>query len=242
MGFCASYRLVAIYLDRMRFTDSVIAVMLSISRSRFSLLAQVTFLALNTAGVFLATIYNAKTPDLYPNNAHHKLSWWLTWIVSAQVVMAVIRRYTRRKSRETLSPLEERESFIPISTAAMVEHQCIQDLRSGNYRFSDDSGQGTEPNTESLRSQSISSVGGHEQQLPDVRRVYEEDVSGVEKRGIMCGSTIDGFLSKKLPGLLSSRGLRAFHFVYDCIDRVILVLAFVALATGFVTYGGFFVS
>ncbi|RAL61993.1 hypothetical protein DID88_002482 [Monilinia fructigena] len=49
-----------------------ICVMLSISRSRLSLPTQFVFLALNGGGLFCSVIYNAATPDLYPNNAHHK--------------------------------------------------------------------------------------------------------------------------------------------------------------------------
>ncbi|RDW67894.1 integral membrane protein-3 [Coleophoma cylindrospora] len=220
-----------------------VGVMLSIARSRFSLLAQFAFLALNSVAVFLVTIYNAKTPDLYPNNAHHKLGWLLTWVVSAQVVMAVITRYTGRQGSKPDTPLEERESFIPVSTSAMAEHQRIHDLRSGNFRFSNDSGQGTEPNTESLRSQSISSGNGDEENMTDMRREYEDEpFQPVEKPGILRGSRMDRFLSNKLPGLLSSRALQVFHLIYDSIDRVILILGFVALMTGWITYGGIFMG
>jgi len=48
--------------------------MLSIARSRYTLVVQLAFLAVNALGVILVTIYNASTPDFYPNNAHHKLS------------------------------------------------------------------------------------------------------------------------------------------------------------------------
>jgi hypothetical protein len=206
--------------------------MLSISRSRYNLLVQFVFLAVNGAGVLLVTIYNA--PDLYPNNAHHKLGWILTWIMGAQAVMGVISAYTRRK--------DDRGAFIPVSTQNIEQHQRIHNMSQAQmYRFSNDSGQGTEPNTESLRSQSISSTHSDDPQLPDVRMEHEEEDQD-EKLGLMHGSKVDKFLSKKIPGLVSGRLLRVFQFFYNVIDRVILILGFVAMSTGIVTYGGFFVS
>ena len=134
-------------------------VLLSIARSRFALIVQFIFLAVNAVGILLATIYNASTPDLYPNNAHHKLGWVVTWIVVAQLVMGVITIYTGRQERKP--------KYLPVSSEAMAEHHRWQGLRSLQAsRFSNDSGQGTERNTESLRSQSISSSAAGEDQLP----------------------------------------------------------------------------
>jgi hypothetical protein len=210
-----------------------IGVMLSIAHSRYTLTVQVAFLAVNGVAVLLATIYNASTPDLYPKNAHHRLGWILTWLVTAQAIMGVISPYAGKDSRE-------RGSFIPVSTEAMAEHLRIHDLRRAEtYRFSNDSGQGTEPNTESLRSQSIASTGSEDRHLSDVRLDHEED-DDVEKQGLMNGGKVDQFLSKKIPGMLSSRVLEVLPFFYNCIDRSILILGFVALTTGIVTYGGFF--
>jgi hypothetical protein len=208
--------------------------MLSITRSRYSLPVQFFFLALNAVGVVLITIYNASTPDMYPNNAHHKLGWILTLVVSAQFVMGVISAYTGRQDGK-------RDAFIPVSTEAMEEHQRIHNLRlAETYRFSNDSGQGTELNTESLRSQSISSRG--EDELPEARQAHEEDDNDVEKQGLMHGSRVDKYLSKRIPGLLSRKVLRFLQFCYDVVDRLILILGFAALATGIITYGGLFVS
>jgi len=208
--------------------------MLSISRSRYSLPAQFLFLAVNGVGVFLVTIYNASTPDLYPNNAHHKLGWVLTWVMVAQVVMGIVSAYGIRKGGD------DRGAFVPVSAANMQQHQRMHDLQAqaDMYRFSNDSGQGTEPNTESLRSQSISSNTSDDIPLPELRDHEDEEE---EKAGLMHGSRVDRFLSKKIPGLLSFKVLRVFGFFYIVIDRVILLLGFVALTSGIVTYGGFFV-
>lgn len=219
-------------------TDKSTGVLLSISRSRYKLPVQLTFLATNGIGVFLITIYNASTPDFYPNNAHHKLGWILTWTVCAQAFMGIISAYANRRGGKN----EERGAFIPISTEIMAEHQRLHGHRPSNiYRLSNDSGQGTEPNTESLRSQSISSASSDQHPLPKLRHEEEEDEQD-EKVGLVQGSRLDQYLSKKIPGMLSSRVLRIFEFFYNAIDRVILILGFVALTTGIITYGGFFVS
>jgi hypothetical protein len=205
--------------------------MLSISRSWYRLPIQFLFLAFNAVGVLLVTFYNVSTPDLYPNNAHHKLGWILTWVVCAQAVMGVISAYAGRK--------DDRGAFVPVSTENIEQHQRIHNIIQAQlYRFSNDSGQGTEPNTESLRSQSISSRDSDENRLPNEHEEEDQD----EKYGLMHGSKVDRFLSKKVPGLLSSRALRVFQFIYNVVDRVILILGFVALTTGIVTYGGLFVS
>lgn len=203
-----------------------ISVMISIARSRYTLAVQFLFLITNAIGIFLITIYNASTPDLYPNNAHHKLGWILTWVICAQAVLGVISAYAKRND----------EGFMPISTEAMAEHQRRDELRRAEtYRFSNDSGQGTEPNTESLRSQSISSTHSD---LPDAH-THEEDED--EEKGLMHGSKVDKFLKSKIP-MLSGRVLKVVRFSYNAVDRLILILGFVGFTTGIITYGGFFMG
>lgn len=223
--------------QRRELSLSTAGVMLSIVRARSALPVQFIFTALNALGVFLITIYNTSTPDLYPNNSHHKLGWVLTWLVGAQVVTGIISAYTGQRGHKTQA---ERNDYMPVSTEAMAEHHRIQSLRHGeSYRLSNDSGQGTERNTESLRSHSVSSTG-EDSELPGARK-NELDESE-EKHGLLHGSKVDKFLMSKIPGLLSSRVLRVFQLMYDIVDRSILLLGFAALLTGIVTYGGLFVS
>ncbi|PQE31723.1 integral membrane protein [Rutstroemia sp. NJR-2017a WRK4] len=206
-----------------------ICVMFSISRSRFTLLTQFAFLAINAAGVLCSTIYNASTPDLYPNNAHHKIGWLLTWICCAQVVIGVISAYAGHRDNK-----QKDSGYTPVSREAMAEH--TRRLQRNDSRLSNDSGQGTEPNTESLRSGSISVDGDEEITLDEP----EKDDSEVEKIALMKGTKIDKYLSRRLPGLISARILRVFGFAYNVVDRLILLLGFVALTTGIITYGGLF--
>lgn len=73
--------------------------MLSLARSRYRLTAQLVFLAVNGGGVLLGTVYNANTPDLYPNNAHHKLGWIVTDGMRAGRRRAVVVCYGSYEAR-----------------------------------------------------------------------------------------------------------------------------------------------
>ncbi|GKT72241.1 integral membrane protein [Colletotrichum tofieldiae] len=227
-----------------------VAVMLSIARSRYTLALQFIFLAVNALGVLLGTIYNASTPDLYPNNAHHKLGWLVTWIVSAQVLIGLLGRVAgawKEKKREAYDQNEYR-SFIPVSTAAMAEHHRMNGPRfASEYRLSNDSGQGTEPCTESLRSHSRSSSSNEvsPRVSDDHRKEYVEDDDDLED-GLSMPMPSSGDEKKanrilaKIAGKISSRVWKGLLFVYNSVDRTILPLGSVVLCLGIVTYGRFF--
>jgi len=179
----------------------------------------------------------AATPDLYPNNAHHKLGWVLTWVAIAQGFMALVNTYGGRWDARDQDG--KRGAFIPVSTEAMAEHQRLMTYDS---RFSGDSGHGTERNTESLLSQSCSpSVEHTHLDMPDLRREFEESEQA-EKQTLRHRSRLEQFLVKRLSGLSRFKILSIFDFFYNVVDRVILILAFVAYMTGLVTYSGIFVS
>lgn len=217
--------------------------MLSLARSRYTLAAQFLFTAVNAAGVLLAIIYDANTPDLYPNNAHHKLGWVVTWIAAAQLLISVLSRVAgalgRKGDRD--SSAHERASFIPVSTEAIAEHESLFPL--GHRRFSTDSGQGTEPKTESLRSPSplsgAASPGIALQDVPLRNAGFGED-GDIEAAFPRSGAVYS--VAQKAAGVVSSRFWTFFMFLYNCVDRVILILGFIALSTGIVTFGRFFVS
>ncbi|KAJ5630936.1 uncharacterized protein N7484_011036 [Penicillium longicatenatum] len=208
------------------------AVMLSIARSRFALPSQFLFLVFNAFGVLLGIVYNNQTPDLYENNAHHKIGWIGTWVFSAQAVLALIFAYAGRGESKSSSASYERATFLPIPT-----HQG-RSFPSGplhEYRWSGDSGQGTEP-TSSIHSP------GSPCDSPEDYDSFEkpEDPLPAElpARGWFHRSMAGRFLSSRLPGMVSNRALRICNTVYNVIDRIILPFGFIAIATGAVAYGG----
>uniref|UniRef100_L2FH80 Integral membrane protein n=1 Tax=Colletotrichum fructicola (strain Nara gc5) TaxID=1213859 RepID=L2FH80_COLFN len=227
-----------------------VAVMLSIARSRYTLALQFVFLAMNALGVVLATVYNANTPDLYPNNAHSKLGWLVTWVVSAQVLIGLLGKVAGASSSRNFETYNKNEyqPFIPVSTAAMAEHHRMNGSPFANeYRLSNDSGQGTEPCTESLRSHSRSSSSNEvSPRVSDVhRKEYVEDGDELEDGPSMPMPTVShenkaGSLIAEVTGKISSRVRKGLLCVYNFVDRTILPLGFATFCLGIVTYGRFF--
>ncbi|KAJ5082906.1 hypothetical protein N7532_011949 [Penicillium argentinense] len=209
------------------------AVMLSIARSRFALPSQFLFSLCNAFGLLLGIIYNSQTPDLYENNAHHKIGWVATWVVSVQLVLGMIFTYAGRGEPKTKSSSFERAAFLPVATE---DHEHV--FPTGpmhNYRWSRDSGQGTEPDSPN---HSPSSPSCEPEDYDGFEKPEEDLPRSADSRGWLQSTFVDRFLSNRVPGMVSNRVLRIFHFVYKVIDRIVLPFGFIAIATGAVTYGG----
>ena len=231
--------------------------MLSIARSRYTLPSQFVFLAINAAGLVAGVTYNASTPDLYPNNAHHKLGWVVTWAVSAQVlvglagrVVGVMRGGAAGAGAGALNK-EERQGFIPVSTEAMAENCHRQSNDSG-------SGSGAGGRPDSLRSDSLSTMVGQESPSAEHaphRTVRFEDVHvgaddddlddldfGKERMATGPAFPRANSVIAKVAGKISSRAWKVLMFGYVLIERTILILGYVTLCTGIITWARFFVS
>ncbi|KAK3384791.1 hypothetical protein B0H63DRAFT_170871 [Podospora didyma] len=208
-----------------------VAVMMSLARSRLTLLAQFIFLATNAGGLLAGIFYNASTPDLYPNNAHHKLGWVVTWMVGAQVVVSLLGRVAGVLTRK---PSGDRQGFIPVSTEAIAEHES---RFPGTRRFSNDSGQGTEPISESIRVSS--GVDSPSITLREAQKEYNE-ADGDDDIPLFPRAGKVYLLAHKVASKISSRFWKPFVFAYNVVDRTILMLGFVALCTGVIAFGRFF--
>ncbi|KAH8195763.1 hypothetical protein TruAng_010065 [Truncatella angustata] len=214
-----------------------------------------THIALMTLGwlvvlpiaLLLGISYDAQTPDLYPNNAHHKIGWIATWIVSAQVLVSLVGRVAgvvKGGDGSRKHGTEEQQAFIPVSTENMAEHQRINEaINLHKFRHSYDSGQGTEPNTESLRTSSASNSSGHQSPTSmEERHIdYDEDdeleLKPVELNPVRSQSKP---LIAKIVGKISNRTWKFLLFGYNAVDRTILILGYIAFATGIVTWARFF--
>lgn len=234
--------------------------MLSIARSRYRLLAQFAFLVTNAGGMLVGIVYNASTPDLYPNNAHHKLGWVVTWLVGSQFVIGLLASVAGIfKKQQSDGNSRERQGFMPVSTQAMEEHNShIKPADNDAYRFSNDSGQGTELSSDAPRSPSLSSSSGdvsrqplalqdvnlHTKEYDDGDDAYDVNShSGNEPLGsILPASGKAVSTIKKIADKISGKFWKVLILAYNVVDRAILPLGFVALCTGIVTYGRFFVS
>ena len=210
---------------------------------------QFLFLVCNAFGLVAGTLYNSKTPDLYENNAHHKLGWVVTWITLAQALMEIVGSYNRR-SKWSFVTRNEQAALITVSFGTMTErHRAHAVPEAHGFRFSNDSGQGTERASSSLRSHSLSSreegegvrFSDHPKCMYDVEG-DNPDGDFDENEGPLPASRIPKFLAESIPDLLSVKLLELISLTNNVLDRVILVLGFMAIASGVATYGGLFVS
>lgn len=209
---------------------------MSLAKSRYVLPSQFVFLGTNALGLILGTIYNASTPDLFPNNAHHRIGWVITWVISAQVVVSLLRRVGGALKGADSELAEEHRSFIPLPTDAPEARAYYGD------RLSNDSGQGSEPTTESLRSNSISTLGDHEHQPMSTfnKELDEEDdfdgpIMPMPEAQPQSKTTLVAIK------VLSSKVWKYIDFGYKAVDRIILPFGFIAYTSGIATYGRLFV-
>ena len=209
--------------------------MFSVARSKLAFLVQSIFLAVNLLGLVTGTIANTSTPDLYINNAHHKIGWVATWIVTAHVVMSLIFIYSGRNA--TSSTTSERASFLT-QTLHRMNRPILKETWSG------DSGQGTEPYSSSSSartSRTLSPDRDYEYTKEDqLDETDEVPLRQSPKSAWFKSSRIDGFLSRYIPRLDSQKFMKVAEVLYEIIDRTILILGFIAITTGIVTYTGIF--
>jgi hypothetical protein len=220
------------------------------ARSKFALPVQFSFLIFNGVGLFFGVVYNANTPDLYVHNAHHSIGWVATWIMSAQVIASLLFAYSRRGK----SAASEQVAFLPISAANLAQHTSEP---FSEYRWSGHGRQGSsDSSTLNGRDDSPTATPGRRNTFDDFEKPEPEtdnDDDEIEmpqerRTSKSCWArmyrirSLDKFLSARVPGLLTGKLLRITNIVYNVVDRLILVLSFIALVTGFITYCGLFVS
>lgn len=206
--------------------------MFSVAQSRYTIPSQFIFLIVNGLALFFGLIYNTSTPDLYQNNAHHKIGWIASAVVVAQCVIGIVYAYSGRRTKN-LTPEYQPATFYPVSTQNMMEHQQLYNPVL-EYRWSGDSGHGT------------SCPNSPDEEHPGSFPKPEEEADDIEvptplARGWLRSVFLDRFFTSRVPGLVSNNALHALRLVYNTIDRIILPFGFVAIATGGVTYGGIFV-
>lgn len=205
--------------------------MLSLARYRYALVAQLSFLGVHSLGLLLGAIYTGETPDLYPNNAHNKIGWIVTWIVLAQTVNGIIKLYESGSSADE-ADTEEHVAFLPISQEVMEQHHRSLGMGAPeHYRYSRDSGQGTEP--ESPKEESYSPL--QESEDGDVETGFVEK-QAPPRFAIIC------LLVSYFSALMPKRAIAFMNMVYNVFNGLIFILGFVAISSGIVVYGGIFVG
>ncbi|KAM0348289.1 hypothetical protein ACHAPU_004257 [Fusarium lateritium] len=216
-----------------------VAVMLSLANSRFTLPAQFIFLASNSLGILLSVIYNSQTPDLYPDNAHHKIGWIVTWVVFAQVLVSSVGRISGalRSKKEKLDI--ERHAFLPASTHETNLFSQNSPSNDSSYRISNESPRVAQLDSPSLHSDSASTLDGLESSFEDQRKEYADLDRDFEELSLS-PAVPRGALARHASRVAASRVWKFLDMGRQVVDRLILPLGFITLATGVATFSRFF--
>lgn len=219
--------------------NQFLGVMLSLARYRLTLVAQLFFLSVNGLGLLLGSVYNSKTPDLYEKNLHHSLGWIVTSIITVQCIIGFVKSYALDNMIGDFA-VGEQTAFIPSSVNVTERHQSMRAfLTPEQYRYSRDSGQGTEPS--SSRSHSISSRPNSQDQSQALDDSCDVDMAARYNEKITKNKFVNNRIMHRVSALLPTRVMVMMNYAYDAIDRLILLLGFVIVVTGAATYGGVFV-
>lgn len=209
------------------------ALMLSTARSRYHLPAQVVFHICHGLGIFTSLVYNHSVPDIYyKHNAHHPVGWVVTSFTIVWTLASLFRAYGEYGSKSVISA--HGPSMISQAETQYSEIQQYTDQTPP--RWSEDSGMS------SSRQNSSDALyqKPEEPQSPTRDEERSEDFEGIEpeKRGFLGHANVDRFISRRIRRLATPRGCRTVRFGHIFLEKVLLLLGFVALTTGFVVYGG----
>ncbi|PNS21353.1 Protein YTP1 [Sphaceloma murrayae] len=223
-----------------------LAVFVSTAKSRLATPIQSIFLVVNGLGIFTSIIYDAKTPDLYPNNSHHKIGWAVTWIAIAWFLLGLLNLFSRPKQSDDT---DTGSHAMTSQTMAQYERLHGYDVR-GSSRFSRDSGHGTERNSSTCSGPTRTNSTEHVLQKPeqptfpidDESEYGEAQTSDHDSRPFLRNPVIHRFMTRRIPQLESARLCKAIDTTYTVLERLQVILSFLALTTGFVTWIGIFHS
>lgn len=194
------------------------AVMFCITKSRLYLPVHFLFLALVALGVVFSTIYNASTPDLYPNNSHRKMGWALVAILGVQMVLGILRLGMGEKVRYKLMSQNDEMLLAGASNGQRSPGADSRSTRSSSSTLHDTVEQ-------------VYFVGEEE---------WERDDSTSE--GATFTEKLQRNLLSKVPALKSNKAGIVFTFLHEAINRFLIILGFVQICMGVVTATGIFVS
>nr|POE92243.1 putative membrane protein c3b8.06 [Quercus suber] len=217
-----------------------VAIMLSIARSKFSILFQLIFHVGNGLAVFGGFVYNHATPDLYTNNSHHPIGWVLTAFATVWTLLSMFVMYSERKSKQVQK--SHRRSLTADAIAHYDNLQAYSDVEQA--RWSRDSGQGTERNSASLfsgsRQNSQESVFQKSRPASPSGEADQDELDEAEKDTLLGSNGVDRFMSRSVRRFPSPRALDTVRFIQIVAEKFLLLLGFLGITSGFVIYGGLF--
>ncbi|GAB7366427.1 hypothetical protein MBLNU230_g8224t1 [Neophaeotheca triangularis] len=213
-----------------------VATVFSLAHHRYTSLARIGFILLHSLGLLLGAMYNSRTPDLYPNNAHHKLGWAVTWIAVVQLIVGHLSSASGLLRRLIAFRLDssDRQRLMPLLSETLEEHGSDNDHSPNEYRLSRDSGQGSEIYTPPLTKPpagSLTSSGGDDREAD----VGFDDNPMTSARHVSRGADVGRPMNK-----LIHCARKTISVIGILTSRSLLILGYSALCTGIVAFGGFF--
>jgi hypothetical protein len=212
------------------------ALMLSVAHSRYHLPAQLFFHIVNALGLFTGFIYNQSTPDLYVTNSHHPIGWIITTLTITWTLLSLATACAAKIKRRDL---EIAPKTLDRNVPEDGNVQQYLDSPSSS-RFSSDSGNFSAGS----RANSSDSIFGKPGSLPS-RDEQEpgdwEHNSSTEKSGFLGGHNKHDSMITRAIGLVTSQRMSSFvRFSQVFLEKILLLLGFLGMTTGFVVYGGIF--
>ena len=201
------------------------------------------FLSLSGLGLVFGIIVNTKTADLYKGNAHKSIGWVAMGMVVVHALTDAILRFTKRS--RTIYPEATESTGTSCCPSIDTVHQIIHSRRPGiNGQVSGisrlNSGHGLPNISQHHPSRERESS---ESESDDDDEGEDEYKSLVPSRwGFLRNRFIHKYSSRRIPDMALSKLPRMFEFLHKAIDWTILVVGYVTLVTGGVTYTGIFVS
>lgn len=201
--------------------------MLSLAKSRYRILVQFVFSSMNALGVALAISYNARTPDLYPNNAHHKIGWIITAIAAIDLCISFFDGIARVTSSRVKVQFEEPE--LALMSSALQDHDPVDS--SDNTSTSHGSSHSSETEIGSL-------PGDEHVRCDEPFKCADQE----ERDSLLPMANSRRRFSAQVQEFLVSSTFRKYLIITSrIVNYIVLPFGFVAVATGIVTYARFFV-
>lgn len=198
------------------------------------------FLALSGFGLVFGIIINAKTADLYKGDAHHAIGWVATGMVAVHALIDVLLRFMERpKTNRSEAAESAGYSFRPLINTV---HQIMVSRWygvSGQVSGASCANSGLDVPYVSLHH----SAGECERPVSDDHYDDDDDKGGDEYKSLVPNWRRFPRSHSVRKDFFNRSGLpRVFKFFHKTIDWTILVVGYVTLVTGGVTYTGIFVS
>lgn len=212
------------------------AIMLSIARSRYHIPAQILFHAVNGLGLFTGFIYNHATPDLYVNNSHHPIGWIVTAFTVVWTLLSIASTFA---ARQRLAP---RTAQRPSIAQGMLRHHHLEQYLDSpqNDRFSSDSGNFSGES----RANSSESIfqKEHVPEQPFLGQEESEDDSRDHDEGqsFLGRSRVSRFMAHSAKRFSGAKAIAALRLSQVVLEKLLLIMGFLAITTGFIVYGGIF--